>query len=476
MKSFSRPVLFSSYFNLPPEILREHRFIDPFLNVDTPLFIDPVLLDKSANDVIRNEAYDTFKTRFETVLRLLKISAREGDAAWKGAQRQLPLDEALSNGLGYGSGERNGTRRSDEIRDAILRTSKEILALGAEDPEMISLMAFFEEDVGPDTISDLTTSYIEPQLAKITQQFCAEYNIDVKTSKSSPVHALPHYKYANGRERGIVLVPLDILQDLPIANDWSDVERAASANDAIRRRVSEFLSAIAKPTVTDRKAAIRSAALQSAELFNAFVAALKDGAESYDPNSDALGYFTFRQLLMKMPDKMKGQGPFNVSSGIEEMERVVKGTIDMFRHHVEDGNLWEMLWGDGKPKRERASQLLYFAIADSFCIANNIDISPEAHMGGGPVDFKFSKGYEARIVVEIKRSSGQVVHGYEKQLEVYKAASRTEYGIFIVIDYGDGDEKIKTILEIQRQRRAAKENASEIVIIDASQKASASKR
>src|SRR5216684_110390 len=55
-----------------------------------------------------------------------------------------------------------------------------------------------------------------------------------------------------------------------------------------------------------------------------------------------------------------------------------------------------------------------------------VDISPEANMGG-PIDFKFSRGYSARVLVEMKRSSGTVVHGYEKQLEFYKTASQTDF-------------------------------------------------
>jgi hypothetical protein len=46
-------------------------------------------------------------------------------------------------------------------------------------------------------------------------------------------------------------------------------------------------------------------------------------------------------------------------------------------------------------------------------------------MGGGPIDFKFSSGYAACVLVEMKRSGGTVVHGYEKQLEFYKDPKRT---------------------------------------------------
>ena len=59
-------------------------------------------------------------------------------------------------------------------------------------------------------------------------------------------------------------------------------------------------------------------------------------------------------------------------------------------------------------------------------------------MGGGPIDFKFSSGYRARALVEMKRSSGAGVHGYEKQLEFYKDASQTEFALFVIMDYTNG--------------------------------------
>ncbi|MDN4066157.1 chromosomal replication initiator DnaA, partial [Ralstonia solanacearum] len=111
-----------------------------------------------------------------------------------------------------------------------------------------------------------------------------------------------------------------------------------------------------------------------------------------------------------------------------------------------------------------------------FCKANNIDISPEANMGGGPIDFKFSSGYDARVLVEMKRSNGSVRHGYEKQLEYYKEAAKTFHGIFVIIDYGDLGPKLNTIQAIRASRIEAGENASDIVVIDATRKPSASKR
>jgi hypothetical protein len=76
----------------------------------------------------------------------------------------------------------------------------------------------------------------------------------------------------------------------------------------------------------------------------------------------------------------------------------------------------------------------------------------------------------------VKRSKGSVRHGYEKQLEIYKKAAGTEEGIFVVLDFGDLGEKLDAIQRIRRDRIAAGEKASDIVVIDATKKASASKR
>lgn len=476
MASFSKPLLFSAHFKAAPEALEKAGLIDPFLTVDTQLFVDPILLDKSAHRIICKDAYGALRKHFENVIRLLIISKREGDPPWKGAQRLLSLDEPPANGLGYGKSDRPGTSRPDELRDTILRTTKEIVELGSHDPEMISLMGFFEEQVGPDTISDLTSRIIEPQLAKLTNAFCVSVGIPVKTSGASPDIALPHYTTANGKERAIVLVPSDIVRELPVANDWSEVEAAINANAAIRERVNAFLAGIARPTVSDRKDALRSTALQSKELFEMFIAAMKEHATYYDPNSDALGYYKLKEILRGQVDGFRSDTKYKLENGVDEIKRVVSDTIKMFKHHVEKGNLWEALWINDKPKKERAAQLIYFAIADCFCRANDIDISPEANMGGGPIDFKYSKGYNARVLVEMKRSSGTVVHGYEKQLEIYKDASRTNHGVFVVLDYGDLGDKLKTIQAMRKERLKRGEPASEIIVIDATKKVSASKR
>jgi hypothetical protein len=476
MAHVKNPTLFSAYFGIRPQMLAAAGLIDPFLDVDIPLFIDPVLLEKSSNNTINSTAIARFRDHFEVMVRMLAISKSENDAAWKAARRKLDLSEPPENGLGYGGSGRSGSSRPEDIRETILRTSKEIITLGASDPEMISLMGFFEENVGPDTISDMTTTVIMDDLAEITEKFCQRNGVPLFSFDVCARHKLPKFVDHRGRAVPIVLVPEDIVRDLPIANDWSDIERAAMENAHIRACVNQFLGGIVKPTVVERKEALRKAALGSSADFDFFLAAVKENVSNYDPNLDALGYYRLKAIIANGLPGLKRTTTYDLKLGQDEVMRVVRDTIVQFKRHVEAGNLWEELWVGDKPKKERAAQLIYYAIADAFCKANDLDISPEANMGGGPIDFKFSSGYRARVLVEMKRSGGTVVHGYEKQLEFYKTASQTEFGMFVIINYGDLGNKLKEITFIRDERLRKGERASEIIVIDATRKASASKR
>lgn len=474
MTSIANPLLFSTYFGIDPDILNDAGLIDPFVNVDTPLFIDPVLLEKSGHPVIAKDAFTAFREHFGKYIRLLKISQKPGDAPWRAAEAFLNLHEPPENGLGFGSSGRSGSSRPDQIRDTIMMTTKEIITLGSEDPEMISLMGFFEENVGPDTISDFTTRVIIEQLARLTHEFCQATGIEVKKNNLVSDYLLPAIQY-NGKERFMVLVPRDIVRDLPIANSWGDIEAALAETARTRSHVNSFLGGIAEETVAERKEATRRYVLDSPETFAEFLDAVKAYAANYDPNDDALAYYKMKSIFAHGFEEIKAVSPYDFSNP-DAVFRLVHDTLELFRHHVENGNLWEELWVGDKPKRERAAQLIYFAIADAYCKANNVDISPEAHMGGGPIDFKFSQGYDARVLVEMKRSGGTVKHGYEKQLEFYKAASKTDLAIFVVMDFGDAGRKIVDIEAIRDARIARGEAASSILVIDARKKDSASKR
>lgn len=474
-KSLVHPVLFSTHFGLPADALDSAGLLDPILNSDTKLFIDPLLLWKSRNADIVATGRDAVDAAFNDVIGLLDISAAEGDAAWKGAYRALNLDERPETSLGYGAAGTSGSSRPPKLRNAILRTAKEIITLGERNPSMIPLMGLFEEGVGPDTLSDMTTNFLLPTLGTITERFCLANG--VPTSRRGARFGdreLPDNPYHPGTP--VLLVPRDILRDLPLAADWSDVSRVVMEVREIRDAVNRMFGNIARASVSQKKAALRRVAFSSPRLLRKLIDAVSSASESYDEKADLDGYYQFRRILSADPTPFVGMLTKPAVRDAAALAATVRTIIASFGSMVEDNNLWELLWNGGTPRHERASQLLFFAVANVMCAVNGVDISPETNSGGGPVDFKFSTGYHGRLLVELKLSKGAVVHGYRTQLDAYRAAARTRAAIFVVIDVGGMGGKLRTIERLRDAALSRGETASEIVVIDARRQASASKR
>lgn len=155
--------------------------------------------------------------------------------------------------------------------------------------------------------------------------------------------------------------------------------------------------------------------------------------------------------------------------------------IEQFKRNIEVNNLKQHFYiQDGfqlKPRHERYAQHLFYAIADSYCEANDVDISREPNAGNGPVDFKMSKGYTARAVVEIKLSSNpSLIHGFEKQLPAYQESERTKSGFYVVIKITKSDRQIKALMKLAEGAEKDGKKHPEIFVIDAEIKPSASKR
>ncbi|ODP36244.1 hypothetical protein BFL28_07215 [Sphingomonas turrisvirgatae] len=474
-KTLVHPVLFSKHFKVDPKKLDAAKLLDPVLNSDTKLFIDPLLIHKSQNSHIKRDGRKLIKQSFDNVIGLVDISKAEGDAAWKGAFKALNLDERPETGLGFGGAGTSGSSRPPKLRNAILRTAKEIITLGEKNPDMIPLMGLFEEGVGPDTLSDMTTGFLMPVLCEITDEFCRSNNI--ATRDFGPQYgnrALPENPYYPSQP--IVLVPRDLLRDLPLAADWSDVSRVVMEVHEIRDAVNQMFGNFAQASVTEKKKAVRKISLKSVRILRLILKAVAAASESYDEKADLDGYYQFRRILYQDPQVFAGMLTPPATMDAASLRATVLGIIDQFKKLVEDNNMWELLWNGTAHRHERASQLLFFAVATVMCAVNNVDISPETNSGGGPVDFKFSTGFRGRLVVEMKLSTGKVEHGYKTQLEAYKKAAATSAGVFVIMNIGGMGLKLKKIERLRDSALAAGEVASDIIVIDARRKASASKR
>ena len=229
-----------------------------------------------------------------------------------------------------------------------------------------------------------------------------------------------------------------------------------------------------KKTLKEQKKQIRFAALKDPNVFKAILDAaklLRDSAYDFDADPD--GHRIFREAL----EKFAVQYPLTIKNPKTKsgsaLKQIVDEIISHFTQLTEKNGINYLLWNGSEPRKEKAAQRLFFAVADVYCKANNIDISPETDSGGGTVDFKFSSGYKGRVLVEIKLSTGQVEHGYRTQLRVYEDAAKTFVSVFLIINVGGLGNKLKNIMA---RKNRSPGRTPDIVVVDAKVKPSASKR
>lgn len=456
--------------------------LDPTLNVDTALFIDPMLLEHSAHSEISTGARRSYERHFTTAIKLLSASRSNGDTAWRNAERLLSFPEINGTCLGYGSSSVAGSGSGPQATASLIETAHDIVALGITDPDLFAAMALFEEGFGPDRISDMTTNVIFEDLLAFNARILSTLEIPLhvhmirlKNGKSYSA-SLPSNPFIRGGGP-IILVPADILRALPIAKDWADISETASHNAALRSKVNDHVAELWRTKTLKDKEELKRWAMSGTSAFEAFLEMLRGAnPKPYDLAGDPFGELVWRRIAEEIAaSEPRAIMPLHTPDAAGACA-VVEDIIDQFRFLIEDRRLSEELYYQDKPRPEKSAQRLFFAIAYAYCKANNIDLTPEADTGNGPVDFKLSTGFTGRVLVEIKLSTNtKLVAGYTKQLERYRKAEETAAAYYVVLDVGQMRSKHERLIVERNLAVMTGQKVSPIEVIDGTRRQSASK-
>ena len=478
-------ITFADHFGIDEKWLRRTGVFNPTLDVDSPLFIDPFLLPNSTQKEFSECAFEAYEAHFSEILRLLLLSDDIGDKAWVGALSKFKFSEAKGMGgtcLGYGKSSTDHGKAFGRVKS--LRSLKWALAvvkLGVKDPEMFSSLPLFEDGIGPDLISDMITNITLPCIltfnGRVLGLMKAELGVDVPTRKFI-LRRLPAMLPENPRAPGspIILLADDVLKHLPLMDDPMGLRGVAEHNADLRDRVNSHIGEVFKIRYKKDKDRISAQAMATAQAFQAFLDLLKLSEKApYDIYKDPQGLVVWSTLAadyaaanhLEITDDAK-------LSRIDRIDAVCQAIIKQFTHAVETQRMWRVFYVDRDPRPERFAQLLFLAIATAYCVANDLDISPESDAGAGPVDFKFSNGSD-KVVVEIKLSTNSsVVKGYDKQLKAYMAAEDTSRGHYVLIDVGRMGSAWKRLQAIANKDSDFKKTRK-LHLVDGTYKVSASK-
>lgn len=462
----------SSYFGISDTKLAEIGALNAVISIDNKLFIEPRLLlhTKIPHFADASAKIEAFFTR---VISLIEASQKPGDLAWKTAHRLLQFREPQGFALGYGVSRPNGRGVGPKLATELLVTAKQILALGVNDPLLFEVLELFGDGFGPDLISDTQASILEENFLAYSQYAADKLKISkrIKRLIESRAYLLPEGPDGHG----IILVPQEILTPLSIEMDNESFEYATALNKNVRQQLSDlFTVAVRKPKGSEIARVLFPHQQVMHRLLEAF---RKSVGSQYDFDSDPLGVLSWIEIAANAVK----QNPEKISLASETpqaLATVIETLIAKYKQNVEENGLWKEFYReDKKPKHERFAQLLFFAIADSYCEANNLDISREPNGGNGPVDFKLSRGADFKFLVEIKLSSNpKLLDGYTSQLDAYAASERTERKALVVVRVNGKAAQLEELTKLHQELRSKKAPCPTLDIIDATDKASASKR
>ena len=474
MAKIISPVLFSQYFKIDPNILEDDYIFDPILNLDTLLFIDPLLLNTSLYKIIREQSTIQLKTFYENIISLLQISKKKNDFAYKTAFDLIPKKEVDGTFLGYGTSSSSGRGISTNNRERIIETAREIINVGVQDPELFIILPLFNKGIGADTISDITTAAIKKSLLDFTATYTKK--LKIKTIKYSidgeevDIIKNPLRK----KITPIILLPCDILRKLPFASSWDEIEDAAYKNSELRKKFNRYVGMIFKAKTKKQKQQQLASLMKNKEGINTLFEIIKSSKiNPYDFKKDNECIMFPRHVSKIITENNLELSVKNYD--MDDLKKVVITIIKQFKFLIEEKGMNTLLWKDKKtPNKEETAQKIFQCVADSYCRANDIDINRETSTGVGNVDFKFSHGFSKRIIVEIKLSTNyNIVNGFTTQLASYKKSEETLSGYYVVIDVGNMGDKYDKLQELYN---SDKKKLSEIFYIDALHKPSASKR
>lgn len=237
---------------------------DARIDKDSHFFINIVRLKHSSTPEFAN-AYELINSRFSDIATLLSNaeSPTRSDKFFRSARQLFDFSEVNGINLGF-SESTSGSGFGDQLSTIVLQDAYQIVKAGSNQPEIFHLVSLFEENVGPDRLSDMIASIIKPCIISYTQRILNELDINSRTRAQLEFDnnglVINPYKGCS-----LLLLPTDVLHKLPIAKNWEDVNYAAERNAAIRREINHEIGDVwEKWHSSDRKNYVKEKNLHEA--------------------------------------------------------------------------------------------------------------------------------------------------------------------------------------------------------------------
>lgn len=417
----------------------DEDWFDPLLAVDTKLFVDPFLIFQDT-DLRWSKAHDRIVAHFQKAFELLAGCGCDPNAlGFASAVRMLQFPEPSETCLGYTADGIRGAGSGKQFAYFIASAMCDAIGRGVIELRHFEQLGILEGGIGPDRISDITCTILKPQFIEYTQGIARTHGVPMVRHKiragrfdtarkgfMSAEADLPTNPVTGGP---LLLVPHRFLRDLPAINadDWWEDMRSTELRDEFNADLAGRL----------KKKDIVRVAKRYPDKVEAWVQAREAGrVAAYDLARDPNGVYQWgsatRRYARRNPIQLVDATTY------PQFVAVIDRIVERFRHFVEHSGGWRLVWDGDEEKPEEATQLVFLGIAKAYAEANNIVVDREVELGRGPVDFKFSSGFQHRALLEVKKlENGKFWNGLRAQLPSYLHSDRSRDGWLLAVRFRD---------------------------------------
>lgn len=447
---------FSDFFGVQPKTLADYGAFDISVVSDLPLFIDPFLLFNSDKP--------EYQCLHEGIIRYLRFLKDEASPeldpglvkAW------FRFKEVKQNWLGFAAFGNGGSALGDGFAASLRASLSSILDNFGEESitrgSHLEKLCLIKPGVGRDRISDFTTNLIKDYLLDYTQAFAHQYLSKDLCQTFAVTRARFNYQTKSWETRNyylpllrndfVLLTPIDMLtRDETWINHAGMIrsfDRLPDAldDDQLRGQVNQyFASRLSKdPSPKERSAAAEATIFEFRELIDIYIRLQEDDgyrAEALSSEKTRQAHELFVEIVRLITAGLADKTDFyqrDWTSYDEARERVLA-----FKDYIENQDGYLLLNRAGKqgPSNEKDVQLFFGLIWHK----TEFDVNREANNGRGPVDFKVSRGWSDKTLVEFKLAkSSSLKRNLENQVSIYEKANGTRSSLKVVICYSADDQ------------------------------------
>ena len=229
-------ITLSDYLKLGNK-LDEEGIFDTILDIDANYFINIKRIRDTKEKTFSN-SYNKIQQFFRNIYKILSNTTDKNSKLYRQAVKLFDFPEINNIGLGYSKG-RYGSGFGPVLAEKIISDAKEIIDAGNKDPDLFQLLELFEENVGPDRLSDMYSHLIYDDIIN--------YTIEKNTLLEINKEKYPDMKFEKGllinpfKNKPVLMLPKDLLHELPIAKEWDDIDNVCARIQCIRDEMNSFV-------------------------------------------------------------------------------------------------------------------------------------------------------------------------------------------------------------------------------------------